>query len=381
MNFSNLFRTEQAHPTNNMERRQNCAVIDFSIIPAKPKPSRVHEFIIGKVQLDWAQVKGLQLNNVMSCVFLKMDSPESVEQFVENNNMKHTMEYKGTTYEIPFFVADGAVDVKLHDLPFDMGNQTIVEHMKTYGEVLSIKNDSWQTLFKGLPNGVRILRMRITKPLPSYVVVAGEMTLCTHKNQIPTCRHCGRRVHYTMKCSEYAKSLVASTQTHCMTNTASSGPVQQARELSDHARPISPVPSRSSSVAHVNTSASTSAITTAVATAATKSVTTITAGNEDDQLFDEVETRNASTFPPSRSSSPHVVSRRTNDIEIASEISDTEIDEINPTPSSSLAEVAKRKISPMTRSRNTPQENFKRPGSPGTKNHDNKRASRSRNRH
>lgn len=393
MNFSNLFRTEQAHPTNNMDNRKNCAVIDFSVIPTKPKPSRVHEFITSKVKLNWSQVKGLQLNNVMSRVFLKMDSPEAVEQLVEANNMKHTIEFKGTTYEIPFFVADGAVDVKLHDLPFDMANVTIVEHMRAYGEVLSIKNDTWQTLFKGLPNGVRILRMRITKPVPSYVVVAGEMTLCTHKNQIPTCRHCGRRVHYTMKCSEYAKSLLVTTQTQSTVNNPTpTESAHQTGEMSDQTKSISPNPSRSSSVSCI-TNAAVDAVAAAAAVpvpifsaasapANTMSAATIVTATENNPTIVEVvglDSTNANSLLPNRHTTKYVVLRNANDMDIATEISDTD-DEINPTPPS-LVEEDHRKISPVGKARNTPQENFKRPGSPGTKNNDNKRRSRSRNRH
>lgn len=33
------------------------------------------------------------------------------------------------------------------------------------------------------------------------------MTLVTYKGQVATCKHCHRNVHYTQKCSEYAKSL------------------------------------------------------------------------------------------------------------------------------------------------------------------------------
>lgn len=360
MNFSYLFRKEQAHPTNNMNNRQNCVVMDFSVMPAKPKPARIDEFVAEKVQLDWSRVKGLQLNNIMSYVFVKMDSLEAAEDLVEQNNLKHSMEYKGNQYAIPFFVADGAVDVKLHDLPFDMSNITIAEQMSQYGEVLSIKNDTWKTLFKGLPNGVRILRMRIAKSIPSYVLVAGEMSLVTHKNQIPTCRHCGRRVHYTMKCSEYAKSLLhGNMQIQPTPNTEQNNTShQQSERTDDNTSLISPVASRTSSADRTTAAAS------ATATAAHARMSTTT---------------NANGLPSSSCPLPPLKPGSSADMEVISQISDTEIDEVGATPTPT-AKGNSRSSSPLVKSRNTSQETFKRPGSPRTKNHDNKRASRSRNR-
>lgn len=358
MNFSNLFRKEQAHQTNNMNNRQNCVVMDFSVMPAKPKPARIDQFVDEKVQLDWSRVKGLQLNNIMSYVFVKMDSLEAAEDLVEQNHKKHTMEYKGKQYEIPFFVADGAVDVKLHDLPFDMSNLTIAEQMSQYGEVLSIKNDSWKTLFKGFPNGVRIIRMRIAKPVPSYVMVAGEMTLVTHRNQIPTCRHCGRRVHYTMKCSEYAKSLLGNSQTQSTPNTDQNNTSNQQSERTDDTCLISPVQSRSSS--------------------ALRTADTATSANAQKSTTTHAMERQSSSGLPPLPSAPKVATKNAHEMETGSEISDTELVEVAATP---IPEGNNRNSSPLVKNRNTAQETFKRPGSPGSKHPDNKRTSRSKNRH
>lgn len=231
MSFANLFRKEPAHTTT-MANRQLCVVIDFSVMPAKPKPARVDEFIEKDVKLDWSKVRGLQLNNVTSYVYIKMDSKESAEELAEQHNLAHAMDYKGITYHIPFFIADGGTDVKLHDLPFDMSNHLIAEQMTQFGEVMSVKDDYWRNLFRKVPNGVRIVRMRISKPIPSYLSICGEMTLVTHKNQIPTCRHCNRRVHYTMKCSEYAKSLLEVNKPSPDDSTTAGG------------QPVAPIPSR-----------------------------------------------------------------------------------------------------------------------------------------
>lgn len=99
---------------------------------------------------------------------------------------------------------DGGTDVKIHDLPPRMNNKLIEEWMARYGEVISIRDFKWsdKVFFKNKDNGVRIVRIRLQKAIPSYITVHNEETYITYKNQIPTCRHCGYKAHRGRGCME-----------------------------------------------------------------------------------------------------------------------------------------------------------------------------------
>lgn len=193
-------------------RRRNTVVVDVSIMPVRPKPAVVKRFLEEKIQLDMMQVKSIQLHNVRNNTLIEMYNAEAADLLAEEHNLKHSFEHNNKLYRIPVYVDDGATNVKVHDLPPDFSNDRIVKHMRQFGEVFSIVDDKWTNFFPGIRNGVRVLRMRLCRGIPSYIEVDNEKTLVTYTNQTPTCRHCGRQVHFTMKCSEAAKQDRKTTQ-------------------------------------------------------------------------------------------------------------------------------------------------------------------------
>lgn len=179
--------------------------MDVSILPVRPKPAVVKRFLEEKIQLDMMQVKSIQLHNVRNNTLIEMYNAEAADLLADEHNLKHSLEHNNKIYPIPVYVDDGATNVRVHDLPPELANEVIVKHMRQFGEIISIEDEKWTNFFPGIPNGVRVLRMRLSRAIPSFVEVDNEKTLVTYTNQTPTCRHCGRQVHFTMKCSEAAK--------------------------------------------------------------------------------------------------------------------------------------------------------------------------------
>lgn len=105
---------------------------------------------------------------------------------------------------------DGTIEVRIHDIRPRISNQQVAQRMKEFGPISSVREEVWKDFFPGVPNGVRILRMKLIKPIPSYITIDAVMTLVTYRGQVATCKHCNRNVHYTQTCSEYAKSLLPS---------------------------------------------------------------------------------------------------------------------------------------------------------------------------
>lgn len=64
----------------------------------------------------------------------------------------------------------------------------------------------------GVPNGVRVLKMKLSIPVPSYITICKLTTLATHPGQIITCRRCGLERHVAKSCSDVAKKQPPKTQ-------------------------------------------------------------------------------------------------------------------------------------------------------------------------
>ncbi|XP_058822321.1 uncharacterized protein LOC131683927 [Topomyia yanbarensis] len=121
-------------------------------------------------------------------------------------------EHWSDTYFGYVHMENDMVDVRIHDLAPRTKKDYIKQIMSQYGEVESITNDTWRNFFTGIPNGVRIVRMRVTKPISSYMTIEckspkdGETykqtTLITYPGQTPTCQFCNHTAHYGKTCAE-----------------------------------------------------------------------------------------------------------------------------------------------------------------------------------
>uniref|UniRef100_A0A8D8CQ39 (northern house mosquito) hypothetical protein n=1 Tax=Culex pipiens TaxID=7175 RepID=A0A8D8CQ39_CULPI len=188
--------------------RKNTVVIDFGPVPKKPTITQIRKFAFEQLKLDITQIRNLQLSMTKSFVYIEMSPEISAEELVAEFDMKLTMTSEdGVQTPIPLHTADGATEVKIHDLPPYMPTQIIAQHLAEFGEILSITDELWKEHFPGVPTGTRIVRMRIRKPIPSYVNIGEEVGYVRYRNQRPTCRHCSRYLHVGQKCSDVKKAI------------------------------------------------------------------------------------------------------------------------------------------------------------------------------
>lgn len=191
--------------TSSVDLTDSTFVVNFRVLPTKPKCTDISDFLTKKLGFELSQLKHLQI--IDSRVFVGTDSPQKAQDIVQEHNLKHQLQQDGKSYNIPLSMEDGAVEVRMHEIRPRINNQQVAQRMREYGEVLSIREDVWRDHFPGVPNGIRLLRMKLQKPIPSYITVENERTLVTYKGQVATCKFCHRRVHYNLKCSEYARTL------------------------------------------------------------------------------------------------------------------------------------------------------------------------------
>ncbi|KXJ71284.1 hypothetical protein RP20_CCG020939 [Aedes albopictus] len=112
-----------------------------------------------------------------------MASTEIVCRYQTEHNLKRTMLCDNKAFRIPVFVDCDAVTVRVLDLPPSVSNTAVSEFMLKFGEVISIRDETWKHYFAGMPNGVRVLRMNLFRDIPSTVSIQNEKTMVVYPNQ------------------------------------------------------------------------------------------------------------------------------------------------------------------------------------------------------
>lgn len=193
-----------------MARRENTFRIDLANIPKRPSYEEIHTFVSSELGLQREQVLRIQCSRSANCVFVKVVDLGLAQKVCEEHDEKHEVEVDGEKYVLRIRMEDGAVEVKLFDLPEDISEQNIIGFLQDFGEVLSIREQMWtdQYTFGGTSTGVWIARMIVKRNIPSYVTIDGETTYLSYYGQLQSCKHCGEYVHNGASCVQNKKLLI-----------------------------------------------------------------------------------------------------------------------------------------------------------------------------
>lgn len=187
--------------------RKDSLYLDFSVMPVRPKLDKVYELISQGIKLDMTKINCIQPSMSKARVIIECKSQTYVEELVAEHSSKHNIEHNNKQYAIPLVPYDNAIEVRVADLPSYVPSETVSKHLAQYGEVISLQEEVWKNFWPGLPTGVRIVRMRIQKPIPSYIPMTTHTAYITYRNQIRTCRYCVRPLHIGRSCNEARKEL------------------------------------------------------------------------------------------------------------------------------------------------------------------------------
>lgn len=157
--------------------RKNTLVVDFSGLPKRPSLEKVEEFLKEFIELDMADVRNIQVHNLKNCVFIEMNDAGVAARLHKQHHLRHSFTHQGAIYNIPIYVDGPTTTVRILDLPPQLSNSVISNHLQQYGKVISVQNEVWKNFFPGVPNGVRVVQMRLEKPIPSCIVVENYSTL------------------------------------------------------------------------------------------------------------------------------------------------------------------------------------------------------------
>lgn len=87
--------------------------------------------------------------------------------------------------------------VKIYEAPSELPDTTLIGRLSFYGQVLSFRRDR---IADCIDNGVRTARMRLRRPIPSTINLAGEFLKVWYPSQPKTCRNCGAEDHIAKDC-------------------------------------------------------------------------------------------------------------------------------------------------------------------------------------
>ena len=87
----------------------------------------------------------------------------------------------------------------IYDAPFELSDLAIIKRLAPYCEVLHYRRGK-HSLVPNIYNGLRHYRVRISKPIPSFLRFGKFQVFLKHSGQVPTCRKCNRPSHFSNVC-------------------------------------------------------------------------------------------------------------------------------------------------------------------------------------
>ena len=146
-----------------------------------------------QAEIDPAEIACLQrkLNGEVTVTFKSISSKE---KFLRLNSLRVDAEH--------FALQD--VDkpltfITIYDAPFELSDLAIIKRLAPYCEVLHYRRGK-HSLAPNVYNGLRHYRVRISKPIPSFLRFGKFQVFVKHSGQVPTCRKCNRPGHFSNVC-------------------------------------------------------------------------------------------------------------------------------------------------------------------------------------
>ena len=87
----------------------------------------------------------------------------------------------------------------IYDAPFELSDLAIIKRLSPYCEVLHYRR-SKHSLAPNIYNGLRHYRVRISKPIPSFLRFGKFQVFVKRSSQVPKCRKCNLPGHFSNVC-------------------------------------------------------------------------------------------------------------------------------------------------------------------------------------
>lgn len=179
--------------------RTNTLSLEFVGMENKLSAYETHVFIQGKFQLQADEVIsiGIYGNKIM----LKVATADILENIFETweNKLEYT-DANNRLFQVKLSNESRKNIVKIHRIPIEIPENEIRRALSAYGAIEEIRNDSWKNLPYKCYNDVKIVKVEIQRPIPSYIRIMGKQYWTTYIGQPKTCRRCASTEHEAKDC-------------------------------------------------------------------------------------------------------------------------------------------------------------------------------------
>ena len=129
-------------------------------------------------------------------VIITFKRPSSKDKFLRLNALKiGTDNYAIQDIDRPL------IFLTIYDAPFELADLAIINRLAPYCEVLHYRRGRF-SFAPSVYNGLRHYRVRVIKPIPSFLRFGKTMLFLKHDGQVPTCRRCNQPGHFSNQCSQ-----------------------------------------------------------------------------------------------------------------------------------------------------------------------------------
>lgn len=180
--------------------RANTLSIEFVDYLVKIPAYTAHMFIKESLKLEEDEVVsiGIYGNKIM----IKVSSIDLLESLF--SKYEESLEYvdvDGKSYNVKMTNESSKNIVKIHGIPIEIADLDIKKSLSHYGVIENVSNDTWKRLPYKCYNDIKIIKMEIHRPIPSYVRIAGKQYWVTYVGQVKTCRKCASTEHEAKDCT------------------------------------------------------------------------------------------------------------------------------------------------------------------------------------
>lgn len=174
---------------NNMPRRPRTA---FST-PSKSATARSVFDAFSALNTEFTDIQCFQ-RKLNGEVVVTFKSETAKERFLSFNSLKLGSEnYALQDVDKPLTF------LTIYDAPFELSDLAIIKRLAPYCEVLHYRRGK-HSYAPAIYNGFRYYRVRVFKPIPSFLRFGKFQIFLRHNGQVPTCRKCNCSGHFANGC-------------------------------------------------------------------------------------------------------------------------------------------------------------------------------------
>jgi hypothetical protein len=196
--------------------RKDTAVCIFDKTSPRITAYEIHEWIYNNLHLETEDVVTIQIDGPRRQVYIKTTHATVVEKLLLRTKGESIYVYdSGERYKVIINQAGlGRRNVRVANLPPEMPEEIIRQHLRKYGQIATIKEEKWANTYRyNVANGVRIVQIDLQTHIPSHIYIEGYRALISYIGQPSTCYICGGTNHIAQECPARKHTRTENTRT------------------------------------------------------------------------------------------------------------------------------------------------------------------------